>query len=106
MVYLDSVGYVTRIEDVENLVEPQVYEAIRKLDEQREARYLERMDEINDLKDELWEYENLADERMCQIRNGNTMLEEVIAYVQQAKRIDRKKLLMMLEETQNDLNNY
>lgn len=104
--YFERLGFVTRLEDLEGVLAPSLYKAILDIDANRERQYLERMDELNDIKDEMCYYEELADERMAQLRNGNEMLEKVIEYVTDTKRLDRNKLVSMLIEVQNDLSNY
>lgn len=104
--YIERLGFVTRVEDLEGVLSPKLYKAILEIDAVKEQQYLARMDEINDLKDELNGYEILADERMAQLRNGTQLVEEIIKYVETAGRIDRRKLLDMLTEVKDDLNNY
>ena len=104
--YIERLGFVTRVEDLEGVLSPKLYRAILEIDNVKEQQYLARMDEINDLKDELNGYEILADERMDQLRNGTQLVEDIIEYVETAGRIDRRKLLDMLTEVKDDLNNY
>lgn len=104
--YIERLGFVTRVEDLEGVLSPKLYKALLEIDNVREQQYLARMDEINDLKDELNGYEILTDERMAQLRNGTQLVEEIIKYVETAGRIDRRKLLDMLTEVKDDLNNY
>lgn len=104
--YIERIGFVTRVEDLEGVLAPKLYKALLEVDASREQHYLNRMDEINTLKEELNFHEREADERLQQIRNGNIMLDNLIVYVQNAKRLDKDKLISMLEEVQNDLNNY
>ena len=104
--YIERLGFVTRVEDLEGVLAPKLYKALLEIDNVKEQQYLARMDEINDLKDELNGYELLADERMAQLRNGTQLVEEIIKYVETAGRIDRRKLLDMLTEVKEDLNNY
>ena len=104
--YIERLGFVTRVEDLEGVLAPKLYKALLEIDNVREQQYLARMDEINDLKDELNGYEILADERMAQLRSGTQLVEEIIQYVENAGRLDRRKLLDMLTEVKDDLNNY
>ena len=104
--YIERLGFVTRVEDLEGVLSPKLYRAILEIDNVKEQQYLARMDEINDLKDELTHYELLAEERMDQLRNGTQLVEDIIEYVETAGRIDRRKLLDMLTEVKDDLNNY
>lgn len=104
--YIERLGFVTRVEDLEGVLSPKLYKALLEIDNVKEQQYLARMDEINDLKDELNGYELLADERMTQLRNGTQLVEEIIQYVETAGRLDRRKLLDMLTEVKDDLNNY
>lgn len=104
--YIERLGFVTRVEDLEGVLSPKLYKALLEIDNVKEQQYLARMDEINDLKDELTHYELLAEERMDQLRNGTQLVEDIIKYVETAGRIDRRKLLDMLTEVKDDLNNY
>ena len=79
--YIERLGFVTRVEDLEGVLAPKLYNALLEIDNVKEQQYLARMDEINDLKDELNGYGILADERMAQLRNGTQLVEEIIQYV-------------------------
>ena len=61
--YIERLGFVTRVEDLEGVLAPKLYKALLEID-------------------------------------------NVIKYVETAGRIDRRKLLDMLTEVKDDLNNY
>ena len=52
------------------------------------------------------DYEIIADNQGQQIRYSYDLVENVIDYVNDSKRLDRKKLVSMLKDVLNQLDNY
>ena len=104
--YIDRVGFVTKVEDLEGVLSPKLYRAILEVDNVREERYLQKEKDIKDLEYELQHYELLAEERVDSLREGHLMSLEIIKYVEDSGRLDRRKLLDMLTNLRDTLENY
>lgn len=104
--YIDRVGFVTKVEDLEGVLSPKLYRAILEVDNIREERYLQKEKDIKDLEYELQHYELLAEERVDSLREGHLMSLEIIKYVEDSGRLDRRKLLDMLTNLRDTLENY
>lgn len=104
--YIDRVGFVTKVEDLEGVLSPKLYRAILEVDNVREERYLQKEKDIKDLEYELQHYELLAEERVDSLREGHLMSLEIIKYVEDSGRLDRRKLLDMLTNLKDTLENY
>lgn len=104
--YIDRVGFVTKVEDLEGVLSPKLYRAILEVDNVREERYLQKEKDIKDLEYELQHYELLAEERVDSLREGHLMSLEIIKYIEDSGRLDRRKLLDMLTNLKDTLENY
>lgn len=104
--YIDRVGFVTKVEDLEGVLSPKLYRAILEVDNVREERYLQKEKDIKDLEYELQHYELLAEERVDSLREGHLMSLEIIKYIEDSGRLDRRKLLGMLTNLKDTLENY
>lgn len=104
--YIDRVGFVTKVEDLEGVLSPKLYRAILEVDNVREERYLQKEKDIKDLEYELQHYELLAEERVDSLREGHLMSLEIIKYIEDSGRLDRRKLLDMLTNLRDTLENY
>ena len=104
--YIDRVGFVTKVEDLEGVLSPKLYRAILEVDNVREERYLQKEKDIKDLEYELQHYELLAEERVDSLSEGHLMSLEIIKYVEDSGRLDRRKLLDMLTNLRDTLENY
>ena len=64
----------------------------------------EKIKDLQEVKGE--NFELIADEYFQQIRNSEDILNETIKYVLEAKRINRDKLLKLLQSAMNALEDY
>ena len=64
----------------------------------------EKIKDLQEVKGD--DFELIADEYFQQIRNSEDVLNETIKYVLEAKRINRSKLLNLLQSAMNALEDY
>ena len=64
----------------------------------------EKIKDLQEVKGD--DFELIADEYFQQIRNSEDILNETIKYVLEAKRINRNKLLNLLQSAMNALEDY
>ena len=64
----------------------------------------EKIEDLQEVKGD--NFELIADEYFQQIRNSEDILNETIKYVLEAKRINRDKLLNLLQSAMNALEDY
>ena len=100
--YLSSLNcYVNCIDDFEPLIGMDGIEAINYIvEKEKDDISFNKWKKHND------DYEQIADNYYQQINSSIKLLDNVTSYVMDSKRIDRKKLLSLLEEVVNQLENY
>ena len=100
--YLSSLNcYVDCIEDFESLVGTDGVEILNYIvrEESREKNW-------EQFKNHMDNWEIIADNQGQQMRYSYDLVENVIDYVNDSKRLDRKKLVSMLKDVLNQLDNY
>ena len=100
--YLSTLNcYVNCVEDFEPLIGLDGVEIINDIvkKESHEKNWEQFKNHMDD-------YEIIADNQGQQIRYSYDLVENVIDYVNDSKRLDRKKLVSMLKDVLNQLDNY
>lgn len=100
--YLSTLNcYVNCIEDFEPLVGMDGVEILNGI--VKKESYEKNWEQF---KNHMDDYEIIADNQGQQIRYSYDLVENVIDYVNDSKRLDRKKLVSMLKDVLNQLDNY
>lgn len=102
--YNSEIGaFITGIHDLEGLVHDSVYYDFKEVIEAKDKVVKEDFDEM---KAEMEYYERLADERLQQLISGTNLTDHILYYLGDTKRINRDKLVGMLQELKNQLDNW
>lgn len=102
--YNSEIGtFITGINDLEGLVHDSVYHDFKEVIESNQK--VDR-EEIKELKEDVDYYERLADERLQQLISGTNLTDHILYYLGDTKRINRDKLVGMLQELKNQLDNW
>lgn len=101
-IYVNSVNrYVNCVEDFEEVIGWDGVRAINQIVEtEKEKEDFSRFKAHND------DWEIIASNQSQQITYSYNMVDEIIDYINDTKRLDRKKLVSLLEEVKNQLDNY
>ena len=100
--YLSTLNcYVNCIEDFEPLVGMDGVEILNGI--MKKESYKKNWEQF---KNHMDDYEIIADNQGQQIRYSYDLVENIVDYVQDSKRLDRKKLVSMLKDVLNQLDNY
>lgn len=89
-----KVYVVTDMEDVRELVDPELFEAIVELTGDKNDTYDYQ---ISNLEDEIKGYDNECYSMRGAISEGLEMIERLINYIDNAKRLDRDKIINDLQ---------
>lgn len=102
--YNHEIGtFITGINDLEGLVHDSVYYDFKEVIDKNNQSAKEEYDEM---KAEMEYYERLADERLQQLISGTNLVDYITHHIRNSKRMNREKILCMLEELKNQLNNW
>lgn len=105
MFYVESLGeYINSMEDLEFLsytgkIDKDIIEGIRET-YNKELQELQEINEIVRYKKE--QYEMRLERSKCIANDSRLSIEDLIEYVEGAKRIDRNKILKILKSLYND----
>jgi hypothetical protein len=89
--------YARDIRDFEEVMNDEDFRALNEIVD-------EKIKDLQEVKGD--NFELIADEYFQQIRNSEDILNETIKYVLEAKRINRDKLLNLLQSAMNALEDY
>jgi hypothetical protein len=89
--------YARDIRDFEEVMNDEDFRALNEIVD-------EKIKDLQEVKGD--NFELIADEYFQQIRNSEDVLNETIKYVLEAKRINRSKLLNLLQSAMNALEDY
>ena len=100
---LTNGNYASRVEDFEQVMEYNDFKALEEV----VANEINNLTYKDAMYKDLYEREERHSDAQHQcIVKGDNMADWIIEYVQDSKRINKSKLIEMLKELQNDLENY
>lgn len=92
-----KVYVVTDMEDVRELVDPELFEAIVELTNNKYDTYEDELEEeIDNLKDDVKGYDNSCYSMRSAISEAVENIERLVNYILEAKKLDRDKLIKEL----------
>lgn len=104
MRYNSELGiYVNKVEDLRDKISDEMYDTVDYLVNDNEE-FVELKSNYKNLSEEFDCYEESLEEANIGLRDIDNIADELIEYVTEAKRIDRKKLLERLEEINKIVN--
>lgn len=102
--YNHEIGaFISDITDLEGLVHDSVYSDFKEVVEHNQKALKE---EVESLKKDCEYYERRADERVQQMISGVNLVDHIKYYMDTTQRINRTKLMAMLDELKNQLENW
>lgn len=100
---LTNGNYASRVEDFEQVMEYNDFKALEEV----VANEINNLTYKDAMYKDLYEREERHSDAQHQcIVSGYNMANDIIEYIQNAKRVNKTKLIEMLKELQNDLENY
>lgn len=98
----ETQNYVRKIEDLEEVVSEDIYKAIKGLNDEEATEIAENMERVQYDKNV---YESRFEDAKNQLFDAQRLVEDLIDYIENSKRVNRNKILDYAEELKNCIEN-